>query len=115
MSSNRLLYDDCAKNQQEIIDKSQLNWVLDKNRHIHDNNCMIDSGIMAGNIINNNKFSNRVDLEGKLFGLGNLDSKCKGPLSVEYEPHNMDNCNFFNIDGEHTQNNNTELVNNKCK
>lgn len=128
MSSNRLLYDDCAKTNQNKIDTNQLKWVLDKHRFINENNCRIDEGIMSGNTQGNNKFSNRVDLETKLFGIGNIDSKCKGSMDIEYKPQNMKSCQFFNIENQENQetseffnienqenNDSNQLINNTCK
>ena len=113
MSSNRLIYDDCAQSTQNKMDENQLKWVLDSGRYVNDKTCVVEDTFFgkAGNTINNNKYSNRVDLEAKLWGLGNLDSKCKTPTEVKYEVQNNDTCNFFNIDDTSTNNN---LINKTC-
>ncbi len=114
MSSNRLIYDDCAKVKQDKMDKNQLDWVLDSGRYVNDKNCVIDETMFgkAGNTINNNKFSNRVDLETKLWGIGNLDSKCKEPTEIQYQPQNNDTCDFFNFAEDNA--NNGELLHKQC-
>ena len=113
MSSNRLIYDECAQTTQSKMDENQLNWILDSGRYINDKNCVVDTAVFgkAGNTINNNIYSNRVDLETKLWGIGNLESKCKGPVEINYEPQNTESCKFFDI-----QNNklNNKLTSKTC-
>ncbi len=114
MSSNRLIYDDCAKTTQNKMDQNQLDWVLDSGRFVNDKTCVVDETIFgkAGNTINNNKFSNRVDLETKLLGIGNLESKCKQPSEIQYQPQNNDTCNFFNFEADGANNN--QLTDKQC-
>ena len=114
MSSNRLIYDECVQDTQSKMDENQLNWVLDTGRYINEKNCVVDETIFgkAGNTINNNKYIDRVDLETKLWGIGNLDSKCKKPTEIDYKPQNNNTCNFFNIQSNELDNN--ELINKTC-
>ena len=116
MSSNRLIYDDCAKSKQDIIDKNQLNWILDSGRYINDNNCLIEEQFFgkAGNDINNNNFMNRVDLETQLWGIDNKDSsKCKQPTQLNYESANSNTCNFMNLDQSNNSNMTANIINNE--
>tara|TARA_Y100001958_G_C20983364_1_gene373666 strand:- start:263 stop:556 length:294 start_codon:yes stop_codon:yes gene_type:complete len=96
------------------MDQNQLDWVLDSGRFVNDKTCVVDETIFgkAGNTINNNKFSNRVDLETKLLGIGNLESKCKQPSEIQYEPQNNDTCNFFNFEADGANNN--QLTDKQC-
>ena len=116
MSSNRLIYDECAKSTQEKIDENQLKWVLDSGRYINEKTCVVDEPFFgkAGNTINNNKYSNRVDLETKLWGISNIDSKCKTSNNITYEPQNNDVCNFFNIENNDLSNSDNTLTNKTC-
>jgi hypothetical protein len=96
MSSNRLLYDDCASDNQNNANKDQLSWIVDDNRFQNSTNCMIDLGVSSGNTSLNNNISDRVDIETKLRGIGNYESKCKGMSKIEEQNNVLPTCNFYN-------------------
>ena len=93
MSSNRLIYDECASVNQNNANKNQLSWIVDNNRFQNTNNCMIDLGVNGGNTSSNNSIADRVDIESKLRGTGNYDSKCKGMSKIE-EQSNISDTNL---------------------
>ena len=114
MSSNRLKYDDCASLNHTNDNKSQLSWTLDNNRFVNTDPCMIDLGVNSGNTSSNNSISDRVDIESKLRGTGNYDSKCKGMSKIDEQPNVLPTCNFYegslkpaNIDSD-------EVTNERC-
>ena len=47
MSSNRLIYDECAMANQNNVNKNQLSWVVDNNRFQNSNDCMVDLGVTS--------------------------------------------------------------------
>ena len=96
MSSNRLIYDECAAVNQNNANKNQLSWVVDNNRFQNTNDCMIDLGVNGGNTTINNHIGDRVDIETKLRGIGNYDSKCKGMSKIEEKNTGLPTCNFYN-------------------
>ena len=114
MSSNRLTYDDCALTNQNKTNKDQLNWVLDNSRFENANNCMIDLGVNGGNTAIHNKIGDRVGVESKLFGIGNLDSKCKGMTQIEETNNVLPTCNFYNGNLKPASLDSSELTNNRC-
>ena len=96
MSSNRLMYDECASANHTNDNKNQLSWIVDNNRFENTNNCMIDLGVHSGNTSINNSIADRVDIESKLRGNGNYDSKCKGMNKIEDIDNKLPSCNFYN-------------------
>mgnify|MGYP001163521012 CR=1 FL=1 len=96
MSSNRLMYDECASLNHTKDNKNQLSWIVDNNRFENTNNCMIDLGTNGGNTTVNNTIADRVDIESKLRGNGNYDSKCKGMTKIEDVNNTLPSCNFYN-------------------
>ena len=61
MSSNRLMYDECASLNHTKDNKNQLSWIVDNNRFENTTNCMIDLGVNGGNTSLNNSIADRVD------------------------------------------------------
>jgi len=114
MSSNRLVYDECAQINQNRENKNQLNWVMDNKRFENDTNCMIDLGVNGGNTAANNKMLDRIDIETKLLGIGNYDSKCKGMTKIENINNTLPRCNFYNGQLKPANLTSSELTNNKC-
>lgn len=96
MSSNRLMYDECASLNHTKDNKNQLSWIVDNNRFENTTNCMIDLGVNGGNTSLNNSIADRVDIESKLRGNGNYDSKCKGMSKIEDSANVLPSCNFYN-------------------
>ena len=96
MSSNRLIYDECAMANQNNVNKNQLSWVVDNNRFQNSTNCMVDVGVTSGNTSLNNHISDRVDIETKLRGIGNHESKCKDMTPIEQQNNSLPTCNFYN-------------------
>tara|TARA_Y100000816_G_scaffold273753_1_gene240383 strand:+ start:1372 stop:1731 length:360 start_codon:yes stop_codon:yes gene_type:complete len=114
MSSNRLIYDDCASLNHTKDNKNQLSWIVDNNRFENSNNCMIDLGVNGGNTSTNNNIADRVDIESKLRGTGNYDSKCKGMSKIE-EPNNvLPSCNFYNGSLKPANLDPNEVVSTRC-
>ena len=114
MSSNRLTYDDCAQINHTKTNTDQLNWVLDNSRFENHNNCMIDLGVNGGNTTKHNKMGDRVGVESQLFGIGNLDSKCKGMSKIDPVDNVLPTCNFYNGNLKPANIQSDELTNNKC-
>jgi len=114
MSSNRLVYDECAQINQNRENKNQLNWVMDNGRFENDNNCMIDLGVNGGNTSSNNRMLDRIDIETKLLGIGNFDSKCKGMSKIDNVNNVLPQCNFYNGQLKPANLSSSELTNNKC-
>jgi hypothetical protein len=114
MSSNRLIYDECASVNQNNANKNQLSWVVDNNRFQNTNNCMIDLGVNGGNTTINNHISDRIDVETKLFGIGNHDSKCKGMSAIEEKDTSLPTCNFYNGSLKPASVAQNEVTNNRC-
>ena len=114
MSSNRLTYDDCALINQNNENKNQLNWVMDNSRFVNNNDCMIDLGVNGGNTATKNMLGDRIDIETKLLGLGNPDSKCKGMTKIEPQSNVLPTCNFYNGKLKPSNVKSSELTNNKC-
>ena len=96
MSSNRLIYDECAMANQNSVNQNQLSWVVDNNRFQNSTECMVDLGITSGNTSLNNHIGDRVDIETKLRGIGNYESKCKGMTKIEEQNNALPTCNFYN-------------------
>ena len=96
MSSNRLKYDECVSLNHTNDNKNQLSWIVDNNRFENTEKCMVDLGVASGNTSVNNNISDRVDIESKLRGTGNYDSKCKGMSKIENVANTLPSCNFYN-------------------
>lgn len=114
MSSNRLKYDDCASLNHTNDNKNQLSWTLDNNRFENTTNCMIDLGVNAGNTSSNNSIADRVDVESKLRGTGNYDSKCKGMSKIDEQPNVLPSCNFYNGSLKPANIDPNEVTNERC-
>tara|TARA_Y100000741_G_C18251827_1_gene557565 strand:- start:837 stop:1214 length:378 start_codon:yes stop_codon:yes gene_type:complete len=114
MSSNRLKYDDCTINNQNKMDDNQLKWIIDDTRFTHQDNCFVESGLMSGNIVGKNNMIDRIDLEGKLFGIDDKTNDCSDKEKIKYDGHNVQTCNNF-FDVNNLNNNNNELNNNEKK
>ena len=114
MSSNRLIYDDCASANHTNDNKNQLSWVVDNNRFENGNKCMVDLGVASGNTSLRNDLSDRVDIETKLRGIGNHDSKCKGMSKIDNVSNELPSCNFYNGSLKPANVHADEVINKRC-
>ena len=114
MSSNRLLYDECASANHTNDNKNQLSWVMENNRFQNNNKCMVDLGVSSGNNNVRNEISDRIDIETKLLGIGNYDTKCKGASKIEDVSNELPSCNFYNGDLKPANVAENKATNNRC-
>ena len=93
MSSNRLIYDKCAFNQQVDASVKPLEYLLDNTAVIHCNPCRITEGVTGGNQVSmvNGGISAQVDLESKLFGIS------QGPTNKCDLTHDTINANTSHL------------------
>ena len=82
MSSNRLIYDDCAYNTSLNESVSPLNYILNPFKYENCNKCRNELGLLGGTNVSNIR-GNIVDLENDLIGLTRLASDCP---SKKYHP-----------------------------
>ena len=94
MSSNRLMYDQCAYSKRLEESSGPFNYTMYPGKYSSTSQCRIELGIVGGN--NVSKFSgNLVDLESDLRGQTRVASKC--PIQ-KYTP----GCDNARTDGDGT-------------
>ena len=90
MSSNRLLYDDCAYKQRLDESVDPLSYMLNPIKYENCNKCRVNKGIVAGTNVSNIR-GNLVDLENDLRGQTRSLSDCS---SRKYIPNINNNIVF---------------------
>ena len=114
MSSNRLKYDDCELENQNKRDVNQLNWIVDNNRFNNTTQCMVDLGTVSGNTQGVNDMGSRVDIESKLYGIGNKDSKCKDKSELPNQDNVLPSCKFYESSLKPSKLDTHDVVNTRC-
>ena len=84
MSSNRLLYDPCAYNQDIFESTKPLSYVLNTQKYQHCKPCRMALGVVGGNEVSPIT-GNLVDLENELRGQTRLNTNCP---ALQYNPAN---------------------------
>lgn len=82
MSSNRLMYDDCAYEKSLNESVGPLSYLLNPMKYENCNKCRNELGLVGGSAVSNIR-GNLVDLENDLFGITRLASDCP---SYKYHP-----------------------------
>ena len=75
MSSNKLMYDQCAYEARLGESAGTLEYMLDSSMHENVNKCRVDLGIVGGSNVSEIK-GNLVDLESDLFGVTRKATLC---------------------------------------
>lgn len=75
MSSNRLIYDQCAYKTEVSQNTDQLTYILEPSKYYQCNPCRMELGIVGGNDVSQIK-GNLVDLETDLRGQTRFNTKC---------------------------------------
>lgn len=74
-SQNRLIYDQCAYNEDLTQSVSPLAYMLDKSRYENANKCRIPLGVVGGTAVSHVD-GNLVDVENNLFGIDRPETLC---------------------------------------
>ena len=91
MSSNRLMYDECAYSTNIKQSVGPYSYMLDKSKYENSNKCRIDLGIVGGTGVSHIR-GDLVDLENELRGQNRNASACP---TKHYMPQKLTEDNHF--------------------